>query len=177
MGTPGKVIELGEDMGLFGPKRHTKSIGQQTEAAIITKLLEVGYNVLIPYLGENLRYDLVIEDADGKFWRVQCKTGKLHNSQEYIEFNAASSYYYHRKEGTTWGANPITVRSTTSPSIVPILGVSISYRLTMSQALRGGCVYFLRTTSKRRTFAGPKSMSYKKAEKEVRKGRYGKDTG
>ena len=103
VGTPGKVIELGEDMGLFGPKRHTKSIGQQTEAAIITKLLEVGYNVLIPYLGENLRYDLVIEDADGKFWRVQCKTGRIDDNQEYIEFNAASSYYHHRKGGTTWG--------------------------------------------------------------------------
>src|SRR5258707_721084 len=75
------------------------------------------------------------------------------------------------------GANPITVRLTTSPSIVPILGVSISYRLTMSQALRGGCVYFLRETNKRRIFAGPKIMSYKKADKEVRRGRYGKDAG
>lgn len=90
-------------MGLFGPKRHPKSVGQQTEAAIISRLLEVGYNMLVPYLGENLRYDLVIEDADGKFWRVQCKTGKLHSSEEYIEFSAASSYYHHRKEGTTWG--------------------------------------------------------------------------
>jgi hypothetical protein len=89
-------------MGVFGPKRHTKSIGQQTEAAIIIKLLEVGYNVLTPYLGENLRYDLVIEDADGKFWRIQCKTGRVDSSQEYIEFNAASNYY-HRKDGTSWG--------------------------------------------------------------------------
>ena len=88
-------------MGLFRPKRHPKAVGQQTESAIITKLLEGRYNVLIPYLGENLRYDLVIEDADGKFWRIQCKTGKLHSSEEFIDFNAASSYYHHRKEGTT----------------------------------------------------------------------------
>ena len=90
-------------MGLFGPKRHTKSIGQQSEAAIIAKLLEVGYNVLIPYLGENLRYDLVIEDADGQFWRVQCKTGRVDSNKEVIDFNTSSSYYHHRKEGTTWG--------------------------------------------------------------------------
>jgi hypothetical protein len=85
------------------PERHTKSIGQHAEAVIIAKLLEVGYKVLVPYLGENLRYDLVIEDEEGKFWRVQCKSGKLYKSQEYIEFNASSSYYHHSQESTTWG--------------------------------------------------------------------------
>ncbi len=70
---------------------------------IVAKLLEVGYKVLVLYLGENLCYDLVIEDVDEKFWRVQCKTGKLYKSQEYIEFNAASSYYHHSRESTTWG--------------------------------------------------------------------------
>jgi|SRR5579863_6932610 len=89
-------------MGLFGPKRHTKSIGQHSEAAIITKLLEVGYNILIPYLGENLRYDLVIEDADGRFWRVQCKTGKVDSNEEVIDFKAASFYYHQRKGGTSY---------------------------------------------------------------------------
>jgi PD-(D/E)XK endonuclease len=98
------VDDRGEEyMEVQGPKSSTKSIGQYAEAAIIAKLLEVGYNVLVPYLGENLRYDLVIEDAGGQLWRIQCKNGKLHNSQEYIEFNASSSYYHHSKDGTTWG--------------------------------------------------------------------------
>jgi hypothetical protein len=90
-------------MGLFGPKRHPKRVGQQTEAAIISRLLEVGYNVLVPYLGENLRYDLVIEDADRQFWRVQCKTAWMDKEQDCIVFKTASSYYHHRKDGTTWG--------------------------------------------------------------------------
>lgn len=83
-------------------KRHNKNIGQHAEAVIVAKLLEVGCKVLVPYLGENLRYDLVIEDVDEKFWRVQCKTGKLYKSQEYIEFNAASIYYHRSQESTTW---------------------------------------------------------------------------
>jgi hypothetical protein len=36
-------------------------------------LLDIGYTVLLPH-GDSSRYDLVIEDEDGKFWRIQCKT-------------------------------------------------------------------------------------------------------
>jgi len=61
-------------MGLFGPKQNPKAIGERSQAYIIARLLEAGYNVLIPY-GDNMRYDVVIEDADGQFWRVQSKTG------------------------------------------------------------------------------------------------------
>ena len=46
------------------------------DTAIITRFLQLGYIVLTPY-GGNQRYDLVIEDADGQFWRIQCKTGTL----------------------------------------------------------------------------------------------------
>ena len=47
-------------MGLYGPKQNPKAIGERSQAAIIFKLLEAGYNVLTPY-GDNTRYDLVIE--------------------------------------------------------------------------------------------------------------------
>lgn len=63
-------------MGLFGPKRHPKSTGEYSEVVIAERLLRAGYNVLTPY-GDSLRYDLVIEDADGRFWRMQCKTAWL----------------------------------------------------------------------------------------------------
>src|SRR5260370_37668620 len=62
------------DMGLFGPKQNNKTIGERSEAIIIAKFLEVGYGVLTPF-GDNRRYDLVIEGADGNFYRIQCKTG------------------------------------------------------------------------------------------------------
>jgi PD-(D/E)XK endonuclease len=89
-------------MEILGPKRDNKSVGERSQAIILARLAEVGYNVLIPF-GENHRYDLVIEDADRQFWRIQCKTGRLDSNQEHIEFNAASNYYHHRKGGTTWG--------------------------------------------------------------------------
>src|SRR5437588_9066641 len=88
-------------MGLFGPKQNNKTKGERSEAIIIAKLLEVGYGVLTPF-GDNRRYDLVIEDADGNFYRVQCKTGR--SNGEYIEFAPASLYYHTRAGRTTHGS-------------------------------------------------------------------------
>ena len=78
-------------MVLIGPKRHTDATGDISEAAIITRLLRAGYVILTPY-GKNHRYDLVIEDGDGQFWRVQCKTGWMDEEQTVITFATASSY-------------------------------------------------------------------------------------
>ena len=83
------------------PKPNQKAIGERSQAYILAKLLEIGYNVLTPY-GDNTRYDLVIEDADGKFWRVQCKTGR--SNGEYINFAPASLYYHTRAGRTTHGS-------------------------------------------------------------------------
>ncbi len=77
-------------MEILGPKRHTQKTGDISEAAVITRLLQCGYIILLPY-GQMHRYDLVIEDADEKFWRVQVKTGRLNEDQSVILFNAASS--------------------------------------------------------------------------------------
>src|SRR5213080_1190564 len=62
-------------------------IGEISEAAIITRFLQLGYVVLTPY-GGNQRYDLVIEDADEQFWRVQCKTAQIDNGAV-IRFDTA----------------------------------------------------------------------------------------
>lgn len=86
-------------METLKPRPNHKAIGELSQAHIIARLLEAGYGVLIPY-GDNLRYDLVIEDADEKFYRVQCKTGWIENDGAYIEFATASSYY-HTKAGRT----------------------------------------------------------------------------
>jgi len=89
-------------MGLFGPKSNKKALGERSQAIIIFRLLEAGYDVLTPY-GDNTRYDLVIEDADGRFWRVQCKTGWLENEGDLIEFATASTYYHTRAGRTDHG--------------------------------------------------------------------------
>lgn len=83
------------------PNNH-KAVGEQSEAIIIAKLVELGYNVLLPF-GDNQRYDLVIEDADGNFWRIQCKTGWVESNGAYIEFASASSYYHTRAGKTGHG--------------------------------------------------------------------------
>ncbi len=85
-------------MGLFRPKPNSKAIGERSEAIILAKLLEVGYGVLTPF-GDNRRYDLVIEDDDRQFWRIQCKTGK--SDREKITFATASSYN-HTMQNKGW---------------------------------------------------------------------------
>jgi hypothetical protein len=50
-------------------------VGLRTEAIILAELTKRGYRVLLPF-GHNRRYDLVLE-VDGRFMRVQCKTGRL----------------------------------------------------------------------------------------------------
>jgi hypothetical protein len=74
---------------LRGKGNHnTNSIGDISEAAITTRFLQLGYVVLIPY-GGNQRYDLIIEDTNKTFWRIQCKSGRLHKNKESLVFNTS----------------------------------------------------------------------------------------
>jgi hypothetical protein len=68
------------------PTSHPVDVGQRSETAILLRLVELGYDVLVPH-GVNHRYDLVLDQGD-RFLRVQCKTGRLKNGT--IEFNVAS---------------------------------------------------------------------------------------
>ena len=56
--------------------RDTTRRGDLSEFEIIVALLRAGRTVLRP-LSAGLRYDLVIDNSDGTFVRVQCKTGTL----------------------------------------------------------------------------------------------------
>ncbi len=67
-----------------------KQLGELAQAHVIAKFLEIGYNVLAPY-GDSSRYDLVIEDTEGRFWRVQVKTAWVEGGNEgYIKFATTS---------------------------------------------------------------------------------------
>jgi len=70
--------------------QNTKSVGDITQSQVMAALLKRGKKVLIPF-GDNCRYDLVVEE-DGRFTRIQCKTGKL--KQGAIVFSVASSQYH-----------------------------------------------------------------------------------
>ncbi|WP_440772023.1 group I intron-associated PD-(D/E)XK endonuclease [Natronorubrum sp. DTA28] len=67
--------------------RNSKQVGDETESRALTKLLECGYSVSIPF-GDNDRYDLVVDDG-GDLYRVQCKTG-WPNKTETMRFNTHS---------------------------------------------------------------------------------------
>jgi len=58
--------------------RDTTRRGELSEFEIIAALLRAGRVILRP-LSAGLRYDLVIDNEDGTFARVQCKTGVLRN--------------------------------------------------------------------------------------------------
>jgi hypothetical protein len=72
-------------------RRHPKDVGDETQAMVLARLVQAGKQVLTPF-GENVRYDLAIDDA-GSLVRVQCKTGRLRNGV--IRFNTCSYTYHH----------------------------------------------------------------------------------
>jgi hypothetical protein len=70
---------------------HPKAIGDRTTLATMQALQASGYAVAVPF-GENVRYDLVIDDGE-RLARVQCKTGRLR--QGAVRFATCSSYRHH----------------------------------------------------------------------------------
>lgn len=65
------------------------AVGAESEAVIAAVLIQAGYTVLTPN-GYMHRYDLVIEDANGGFWKIQCKTAWLTKGGSTIDFSTAS---------------------------------------------------------------------------------------
>lgn len=69
---------------------NTKEIGDTAVAGVLARLLKKGYAILLPF-GDSQRYDLVL-DKNGKFFRVQCKSGRVRNGC--IRFNSSSTEWY-----------------------------------------------------------------------------------
>ncbi len=62
--------------------------GSRSEAALLAALVAAGKTVLLPW-GAHHRYDFVVDEGDGRFLRVQCKTGVLRDGA--IWFRTASA--------------------------------------------------------------------------------------
>lgn len=67
---------------------NTKKISEQSEATVLTKFLQNGYPVALPF-GDNQRYDLIVDFGD-RLSRVQVKVGRIKNGA--ITFDAHSSH-------------------------------------------------------------------------------------
>src|SRR5438552_18215127 len=80
-------------MVFFRPPPKEKGIkgamGAESEAVIAAALIQARYTVLTPN-GYMHRYDLVIEDAGGKFWKIQCKTAWLSKDRATLRLNGYS---------------------------------------------------------------------------------------
>jgi hypothetical protein len=77
-----------------GNMEHPKAIGDRSTLAVMTALESEGFKVLLPF-GENVRYDLVVDDR-GRLSRVQCKTGRLRSGA--VRFNTCSFYGHHANQ-------------------------------------------------------------------------------
>jgi hypothetical protein len=71
---------------------HPKAVGDRCLLAFALLAQTLGHQVLLP-LGENCRYDLVVDDGEG-LKRIQCKAGRLRHGV--VSFNTASTYGHHR---------------------------------------------------------------------------------
>lgn len=69
-------------------KRDPNRVGESSEAAIIARLIQLGYEVLTPY-GGGQRYDLVIEDSEERLWRIQCKTARINRDNTVLTFQTS----------------------------------------------------------------------------------------
>jgi hypothetical protein len=68
----------------------TTAKGDITEQAVVLALMAAGKTVLRP-ISNGLRYDLVIDNLDGTFARVQCKTGMLKRGGTVLNFRACNA--------------------------------------------------------------------------------------
>ncbi len=55
---------------------NTSKVGEISTAQVLAALVALGKKVWLPW-GDSNRADLLIEEEDGGYWRVQCKTGRL----------------------------------------------------------------------------------------------------
>ena len=82
-----------------GRGRNPKAIGELSEAAVIYHLVRAGYDLAKP-LGDNARYDLVLEDGD-RLLRVQVKTGRLQKGGA-VHFPTCSSQAHRGRGHSTY---------------------------------------------------------------------------
>lgn len=66
---------------------NSKAKGEISEAIILSKLIELGYSVSLPF-GNNQRYDLILDDG-ARLMKIQCKTGRIRN--DCVIFNTCSN--------------------------------------------------------------------------------------
>ena len=79
-------------------------VGAITMAEVVRAVIAAGWNVLYSPIRVR-RYDIVIEDVEGRFFRVQCKTGQLSHGAVFfrpVSLRAAKEETGWRRVTTTY---------------------------------------------------------------------------
>lgn len=69
--------------------------GKITEAVVLSRLIERGYHVSIPF-GHNHRYDLIVDDGT-RLWRAQCKTAARREGVITFKTYSTDNYSHERR--------------------------------------------------------------------------------
>jgi hypothetical protein len=126
---------------------NTKDVGNISEAFVTAELLKLGRTVLIPY-GDNERYDLVIDNKDGTFTRVQVKTGRIRNGAVIFSTGNANPPANGRRESRNYNGYA-DVFIVYSPELnqcywIPVAeAAKVSMRLRVSPSIRRNDKYRL----------------------------------
>ena len=73
---------------------NTRDKGNVAEGIILATMLKLGFAISLPF-GGSQRYDIVVEDGEGRLLKAQCKTGRFRNGA--VEFNTCSVNGFTRK--------------------------------------------------------------------------------
>lgn len=95
-------------------------------------LLRAGKSVLRPF-GDNQRYDLVVDEGDGKFTRLQCKTARIKDGV--LMFDTCSSQS-HRGKGKQHYRGQVEAFAVYSPDLDRVYVVPVEQVGTRSASLR-----------------------------------------
>lgn len=78
---------------------NSKSKGNIGESKSVSRLLELGNSVSLPF-GDNERYDLVVESISGELLKAQVKYSSTVNRYGSLEFSLQSSTHHTNKKGS-----------------------------------------------------------------------------
>ncbi len=115
--------------------KDTTSRGDLTELEVMRALARRGMKLLRP-LSSATRYDVLIDNEDGTFTRVQCKTGRLRHGR--VQFNTYSISGHNTRQDRYHGqidAFGVHCPQTNETYLVPIETVSATATIVYLRVL------------------------------------------
>ena len=113
---------------------HTKQIGNISEAKVLARALELGYDVSLPF-GEDCRYDMILDDRK-ELTRIQVKTGRLADGVIVFRTCSQNSQGKQRAKGKSYTAEEIDAFVVYCPELDKCFLVPVSIQLASQATLR-----------------------------------------